>query len=168
MIVIRTGSWVSRNLSVSSRLFMIANKPTGSCGVLQCASKPIQFVASQVDFILKSMNIDISHNLANTFYINAFDNKFVANNCYNCVGTVSASSLPTGFRMGYVENRRKYENLFWDWNHFNYFSHSQLLNHRKNRKCNGQHFSFQWKRLLSIDSILLKNEIWKIKILFDH
>lgn len=67
-----------------------------------------QPAANVFGFLTAQESAEVSHTLCNEFYINSFENDFVANNCNNCPGAMSASQLPPNFKMGYMETRRRF------------------------------------------------------------
>lgn len=75
---------------------------------MQPAAKSLLYLCQQMN-VCPSTNTteaEISHNLCNDFYNNAFENSFVAKNGYNCWGSVDVATLPVGYKMGYDEMRK--------------------------------------------------------------
>lgn len=64
----------------------------GRCGIHQPAATP---------WIKEK-----SHAFCNEFYINSFENDFVAYDKYNCPNAVNVNELPYRFKMGYMEDRK--------------------------------------------------------------
>lgn len=77
----------------------------GYCGVAQPAAD--DFMALYCEANKCNYQPINSHSLCNNFYINAFENDYVANNYYNCSNVLDVKKLPIGFKMGYMETRRK-------------------------------------------------------------
>lgn len=82
---------------------------TGVCGVRQPAANPSNFLVCFLAPALcpNTYESELSHNLCNDFYVNAFENEFVADNYYNCTGVVDVRTLPYRFKMGYMELRKQ-------------------------------------------------------------
>lgn len=72
-------------------------KSKGKCGLSQPAANLVG--------VFTSNGIELSHTLCNDFYINAFEHEFLANNVEKCSDV--ATYLPPGFRMGYMETRKR-------------------------------------------------------------
>lgn len=72
-------------------------KSKGKCGLSQPAANLVG--------VFTSNGIELSHTLCNDFYINAFEHEFLANNVEKCSDV--ATHLPPGFRMGYMETRKR-------------------------------------------------------------
>lgn len=75
--------------------------PSGNCGLWQPA-------ANLWGVITSNDTAQLSHTLCNDFFINSFENDFIAKNMQNCPGVVAESKLPPNFKMGYMENRRRF------------------------------------------------------------
>lgn len=87
---------------------MIYLKFLGKCGISQpAATDPGKWLMCLTRSCPNSSKPKISHSLCNEFYISAFENDFVANNANKCRKVVDAKDLPAGFKMGYMEMRRK-------------------------------------------------------------
>jgi len=78
----------------------------GLCGVSQPAANDLFYFLC---YLTKSCNKEVasSHGLCNDFYVNAFENDFIADNFYNCSKVLQAEDLPENFKMGYSETRKK-------------------------------------------------------------
>jgi hypothetical protein len=99
---------MGKNIRVYSHRLQIINKlfTPGYCGVIQAAAKPLSWARCFIG-LCNDPEKQLSHMLCNNFYISAFDNDFVASINYLCPFTRLPSSLPSRFKMGYKETRRR-------------------------------------------------------------
>lgn len=74
---------------------------------MQPATEPFFWLLRVLGFYNTKQIVDISHDLCNTFYINAFEHNFEASNVFNCLGVLQEASLPPSYKMGYMESRKK-------------------------------------------------------------
>lgn len=82
----------------------------GRCGIIQPAADPekyLKWILGLIGLRPKTEKPKANHSLCNEFYINAFENDFLADNHYNCARVLKTESLPPKFKMGYMEMRRK-------------------------------------------------------------
>lgn len=79
----------------------------GYCGMNQKAARDVE---SMVCFISKEFCMAdpiSSHSLCPHFYTSAFKNNFTVDNYYRCDSKRLLTNLPTNFKMGYMETRKK-------------------------------------------------------------
>lgn len=102
--VIKTGWWVCLSCTLCLLLedyFQIL----GNCGT----SHPGVDDTHYIFCALTKCPYDVigSHNMCNEIYISAFENDFIAGNPQSCSEIQIPSNMPQGFKMGYMENRRR-------------------------------------------------------------
>lgn len=77
----------------------------GVCGIYQPAV-PYDFLKPKCDLSMKcDFSVLLSHNLCPTIYTNAFKNNFFNKNPYKCLSMRPATSVPSGYKMGYDDSR---------------------------------------------------------------
>jgi hypothetical protein len=59
------------------------------------------------NFSTDASNLEISHSLCNDFYIYAFEDDYLARKNSKCLGCLDVNTLPAGYKMGYMETRRR-------------------------------------------------------------
>lgn len=84
----------------------------GKCGMCQPATNDIIALFCETIGGCEDEKL-FSHNICPYFYNIAFSHDFIADNYYNCTSARLAQDLPTNFKMGFMERRRKYE-IFFD------------------------------------------------------
>lgn len=67
----------------------------------------LQYILCKSGFCPVTDNATLSHMMANVLYIAAFDNNFIVDDCIPCYNITKSKDLPPGFKMGFLETRRK-------------------------------------------------------------
>jgi hypothetical protein len=80
----------------------------GVCGVTQKAAEVVSWFLCTFGYrCTVNHEVEVSHDICNAMYIEAFEHEFIAQNQHNCSNVLDSRSLPRNFKMGYMETRRK-------------------------------------------------------------